>query len=406
VLKAVRAQLDQRKNRNNAALWYHRAMLSWTLYLRDRADGGLPRLDWTLLGRELDSSMRLASALAPDNVRYQLTKGQYFASTGWLPLTLQSLHVFDVALARARKNKDKQLIAEAAIEKGRIHWRRYGTFGFSSAPPEVLAAQLTDAEIKTRTINADRIDHDPRNSAQMQSLHDSRRYDGKLFPHSSGEFSGEVDYYKAEDFFREAYAAKPSYQPAFTSLAMVMEERHRWIELKDLAQTRVEADPQYAWGWLVLGLVLHRTGNSIGALSAFDKGLARLDPKARARLDDIARVMRPSDSLVARAWTANERKSFEDWYWVWSSPLWSLEVTKPRAEFLARLTAGPQTNSRIAVPTPIAATSSCATGRRAADAARTARKRGDMITPASRSTFTARRRLARPTSTTSARRTS
>lgn len=339
VLKAVRAQLDQRKNRNNAALWYHRAMLTWALYLRDRAGGGLPGIDWTLLNREADSSMRIASSLAPSNVRYQLSRGEYYASTGWMPLTVQSFHVMDVALASARKSKNKQMIAEAAVEKARIHWRRYGTFGFASAPPEVLAAQRTADEIKGEKIYTDRINQDPRNSAQMQSLHDSRDFKGKLIPHTEGEFSGEVDYYKSEDFFREAYAANPSYAPAFAGLAMVMEERHRWPELKDLAQKRVADDPHNAWGWLVLGLGLHRTGNSGAALTAFDKGLALLDPKERARLDDIARVIRPSDSLVARAWTANERKSFEDWYWEWSAPLWSLEVTKPRAEFLARLTA-------------------------------------------------------------------
>lgn len=342
VLNDIRALLDKRKNQNNADLWYHRGMLTWALYLRDRAHGGLRELDWTMLGRELDSSLRLASELAPNNVRYQLTKGQYFLSTGWLLVTVQSLHVFDAALERARKSGDPQLIAEAAIERGRVHWRRYGGVAAQPVSPTVYADGRTlggPTLGNTELLNRDLINYNPRNIPAMSSLLDGRDFYGRPFPRAHGEFSGEIDYYKAEEFFREAYRAKPSFLRAFTSLAMLLEARQRWTELAALARERIADEPHHAWAWLTLGMTLHRTGNSIGALAAFDSGLKYLDPGARRRLDDIARVMRPSDSPVVRGWSTADRKQFEDWYWIWAAPLWSLEETRPRAEFLARLTA-------------------------------------------------------------------
>ena len=47
-------------------------MLAWALYDRDRTAGGLKNLDYTFLGREADSSIRIAAGIRPDSVRYRL----------------------------------------------------------------------------------------------------------------------------------------------------------------------------------------------------------------------------------------------------------------------------------------------------------------------------------------------
>src|SRR5689334_13971833 len=110
VLAQIRKQLD--KDKNNGELWYHRAMLSWALYDRDRTEGGLKNLDYTLLGAEADSSMRIASRIEPSNARYKLSLAQYYLGTGWIPVRVQSYMMFDGALRIARRGTDSLLLAE------------------------------------------------------------------------------------------------------------------------------------------------------------------------------------------------------------------------------------------------------------------------------------------------------
>ena len=114
MLKQLRTHLS--RNKQDAAAWYRRGMIAWALYDRDRVKGGAPGLDWTLLGREADLAIRTADAIDPTNIRYQLSKGQFFLGTGLVTMRVQSYLVFDHALENARKLGDSALIAEAAEE--------------------------------------------------------------------------------------------------------------------------------------------------------------------------------------------------------------------------------------------------------------------------------------------------
>jgi GWxTD domain-containing protein len=339
VLAGLRKQLDH--DRNNAELWYRRGMIAWALHDRDRARGGLRELDWTRLAREADSSIRIAAAIAPANARYRLTQGQYYLGTGWIFVRIQAYHVFDLALASARTSGDASLIAEALVEKGRVHWRRYDPSDFGFVPAEVRqqAREISRDTTVAHALLARDVDSvDADNELTRESLKIARGMLGHQFRRDDGGFTHESDYMQAESYFREAYAAQPAYTRAYQQLAMLFAERFRWTELATLARGRLTREPQNAWAWMTLGLSAHRLGDERQALAAFDSGFARLAPQERARLDDIQRVLRPSDSVMVAGWTAAKRANFIQSYWEWSAPLWSRIETSPRIEFLARVT--------------------------------------------------------------------
>lgn len=343
VLATIRRQLD--RDKNNAELWYHRGMLAWALHDRDRASGGLRELDWTRLAREADSSIRIAASIAPKNARYQLTKGQYFLGTGWIPVRVQSYWAFNNALEAARESGDSRLIAESLVEKGRVHWRRYDPSSFGGIPAEIQ----DEIRIEARRVAGDSAladslqvrdigELDATQVVTRESLRAGRAIVSQQFRRTDGGFDNEIDYVQAEQYFREAYDADPTYLRGYQQLAMLFADRHRWPELAALARGRIRQEPGDAWAWMTLGLAAHRMRDTRQSAAAFDSGFARLDPLERGRLDNIARVLRPSDAEAIKAWTPGRRALEEKFYWQWSAPLWSREEDQARPEFLARVT--------------------------------------------------------------------
>lgn len=341
VLQELRSFLSRRENRNSAQAWYHRGMIAWALYDRDRVKGGVDGLDWTLLGREADIALRTAEQIEPDNVRYQLTMGQYFLGTGLVTMRVQSYMVFERALADARASGDPALTAEAAVEMGRLHWRRYDPANYGTAPGAVRdrARDLVSDSALSRAL----LGHDPYLPSERQpytrrSLREARNLLIAEFNDPSHGFDGEYDYGMAEKYFREAFTTDPSYSRGYRQLAMLLAERDRWPELAGMARTRVEVAPSDGWAWMSLGLASHRSGDAANAKMAFERGLAALSPAERARLDRIARVLRPRDSLAFEGFTASQRAAAERMYWLAADPLWSDNGAEPRAEFLSRVT--------------------------------------------------------------------
>jgi GWxTD domain-containing protein len=337
VLAQVRKELD--KDRNNAPLWYHRGMLAWALYDRDRTNGGLKELDYTFLGREADSSIRIAASAAPDSARYKLTLAQFYLGTGWMPVRVQAYRAFDGALKAARRTGDSLLLAEALVEKGRVHWRRYDPSSFGFVPSDVRQQAYL---LENDSTKAEAIAHDIDTTSSevpltREALRVARAQLQEEF-RGDGGFSGEADYKRAEDYFREAVAVAPGYERGYRQTAMLLAERERWGELLALARTRLAQNPDDAWAHMTSALAAYRSGNRKYAETAFDKGFRLLSPAERGRLDNIERMVRPSDSATFAGWPDSTRKAYEAKYWSWSAPLWSREHTSPRIEFLARVT--------------------------------------------------------------------
>lgn len=338
VLAQIRKQLE--KDKNNAALWYHRGMLAWALYDRDRTQGGLKQLDWTSLGREADSSIRIAVRAEPGNARYKITQGQYYLGTGWIPVRVQAYHVFNQALRDARRSGDPMLLSEALVEKGRVHWRRYdpGSFGNIPSNIRIRAYELNNDSVAMSDILGYEVDSVTPKSLSRESLQQARNEEHEKMRPGDGGFRGEGDYKNAEMYFREAVEVAPSFTRAYRQLAMLFADRHRWAELGALARTRIAQDPTDAWAFMTAGLAALRSGNEKAGRLALDSGYALLNPGERGRLDNIQRATRPSDSLTIEGWTPEERKNYTERFWRWAAPLWSGESPSTHTEFLARVT--------------------------------------------------------------------
>lgn len=339
VLRDVRAELS--KDPQNAALWYRRGMIAWALYDRDRAPGGgLPNLDWTLLGREADSSLHIANDIEPANPRYGLTLGQFYLGTGWIGMRVESAHILNQTVEKARRSGDTNVLAEALVEAGRIHWRKYdpGSFGVVPASVRDRARDLLRDTAALRTLLARDLDTaDKERSLTRESLKAARAMLLEEFRRSDDSFDGEVEYTQAERYFREASGSDPASARVFAQLAMLLVERSRWHELVELAQPRINRDPRDAWAWLSLGLAYHRLDRGVAAAAAFDSGLKYLPPRERARLDNVDRVVRPADTLRVRQLASADRASFEQTFWDWADPMWSHDNGGTRNEFLARV---------------------------------------------------------------------
>lgn len=341
VLKELRTYLGKRENRNDAAAWYRRGMIAWALYDRDRVKGGAPDLDWTLLGREADNAIRMADAIEPENIRYQLTKGQYFLSTALVTMRIQAYPVFENALAAARAKGDPALIAEAAVERGRVHWRRYDPANFGSVPAAVrdrARSLVSDSSLSRALLAHDPYLPDERQPYTRRSLRQARDLLIAEFNDPAHGFDGEYDYGMAEQFFREAFTAMPSYSRGFRQLAMLLAERARWPELAGISRMRTTVAPNDGWAWMSLGMASHRSGDAPNAALAFERGLQALGRGEAARLDRLARVLRPRDSLALDALSRDERALAERRFWLNADPLWSDDGAEPRTEFLSRVT--------------------------------------------------------------------
>ena len=122
----VLAKLDSavHRNPNDAASWYHLGMVAWALKERAHTDPPIAGLDWTLLGHLADTSLRIAAQIPPRKALYGVMAGRFLLGEGGITRAA-SYGIFDDALSAARTGADKTLYAEAAVEAGRVYWRRY-----------------------------------------------------------------------------------------------------------------------------------------------------------------------------------------------------------------------------------------------------------------------------------------
>jgi GWxTD domain-containing protein len=324
----VLATLDSvvRRDNKNADAWHRRGMVSWGLMYRSRIGPPYRGLDWTRLGRQADTSLRIAAQLAPENARYALHLAQYYLGSGQTTMRVQAYSMVNRALESAREGADTALLVDALIEQGRIEWRRYdaGAYEMRVDFPSYCTfpggALWREAEQWTST---EEVLKAYRNAfAQCtQPIHRER--------------PSERDYDEAESRFREAYALSRGAR-AFRELAMLMVDHERWRELRPLARDYVTRSPNDGWGWMALALADHR-GRGTGAEAFFDTALARLDASERGRLSAFQRILRPADTMAFLRKPEDTRVAQARTHWRNADPLWLRSGDDPRTEFLARI---------------------------------------------------------------------
>jgi GWxTD domain-containing protein len=323
VLRSLDAVL--RANQTDAAAWHRRGMVSWLLSEQSR--NGNPVAGYTRrdLTRMADTSLLLA--LSYDrNPRHMLTMGQYRLGRSFISLQrFGAYRLIERSLDEARKGPDRRMHAEAAIEFGRMSWRRYDAVAnrrFETEPGVALRSitaamqpNLGDMRLSINTVRH----HLYQNTQALTGI------------------TGEIDYVKAEDYFREAYSAAPDDPRTFRQLAMLLAERDRWPELTALAQERTLTRPTDAWGWMALGLALRRRGELLPAEAAFASWKTRATPGERSRLDHLARVLAPRDTARHAALSPADQERDARTFWHFADPLWSRDGNDAHTEFLARV---------------------------------------------------------------------
>ncbi len=326
--QAVLHDLDAavRTSPKDAAAWFRRGMVAWTLAERVEAKPPVAGLDATRIRRLADTSLRIAVELDPKNATYQLTMGAFLRLAPDPTGRLAAVAFFDAALELARGMADPALRSRAAIEAGRARWLRYETranqlLGCETIAPSIDSASTNDA-MGMQLIT----------EVGLKILHN--QIADCLKPSHPLEVA---DYERAEALFREAAATAPDDPRAFRQLAMLLAERDRWTELAAAARDRTNRRPMDGWAWLALGLAMHRSGKSDVASALFDTAAARLSESDRARLFEFTRVLTPRDSAAYKAGSIEKRVAREQSFWAMADPLWSHRGNDPRTEFLARV---------------------------------------------------------------------
>lgn len=331
---AVLRRLDSTvtKSPNDAAAWFHRGMIAWALSVRARAVPPVPDLDWTLLGRLADTSLRIAAQLDSQNATYRMTIGRFLLATG-VPITrTASEGFFQDALTVARAGTDSAILAETALEVGRFHWRRYDALANRRMEIVPGSAIRSLSQAMQPASSGDELPGSPQS---LESVRQALDLATQALPLDA---AGKNDFDAAELLFREAYRVAPDNPKAFRQLAMSMLDAGRWGELASLARGKVGRAPWDPVAWMTLGLANHRQGLSRAAAAAFDSAAKLMSPQDLARFDRIERVIRKTDLGTLSGATPAERQAKLRLYWLFADPLWSREGNESRIEFLARVT--------------------------------------------------------------------
>jgi GWxTD domain-containing protein len=275
-----------------------------------------------------DSALRLATAYAPDSARFWVGLGRFYLNSNVSTMRFAAQGFMDKGLQAARRVQDRPALADAADEKGMVHWRRYETVGRRRMlrpgfPPTDLAEYAS---------------RDPRDIEQLVN-----EFTQVLDPPL-----GENDFETALAFFNEAAAADPNHRNALRHIFMALADRGNWTELRSAAARRLRASPWDPQAWLATGLAAHRLNDDQAASAAFDSALVFLTAEDRDRYTRISRILRPrpadpkstliGDSSRYAGLSDEQRGAVDKLYWMLTDPLSLTPQNEHRLEFLSRVT--------------------------------------------------------------------
>lgn len=362
VLRRLHTQV--RAHPGDAAAWFHRGTLSLAL-ARSALSRHLP-LGAThgQLFAFAEASFRNAARLDSTNTRYWNALASYYGRgsvRGTSPADTILLRV--AALARAQH--DTTTLVDALWDRAQMRLASWRAAVQANTVPNRGRSPLPGREEAVPRAERDSLDPDSRGRAgalppsrfdpipwsvwhaagkdsirelprlltsaiaRIDRIHaDLRRRDDLTVP------ADEV----AVSLLEEAYVMTPSSSRVFEALARIYTAASDWPALEGLGRRQTADVPANPWGWLVLGLATQRQGAHRDASAALARGVALLPADVRARLDRTERVLSWSDANSYRTADAVTRSRVAAEVWRFGDPLWSVVESKPREEFLARVT--------------------------------------------------------------------
>jgi GWxTD domain-containing protein len=260
-------------------------------------------------GQELKRALDLDSG----NPFYLMELGRLRLKTPFLRLDAERL--FKKALRAAEERGDPVVLADVQFELGQIYERRY------------------QSTADRRLIVGGGLQFDPAIAVS------DWRYTRDFLEQRTQklDFSGELDFRKAEDAYRAAIAADPAHRGAAVGLLGLLYETDRYEEMLRVAEAARTADPRNARVRLAEGLALHRLDRDVDAGAAFDTALALLPPAERRDMTGLESILRAEDAARYRKESEAMRLAHDSLYWDVSDPVRLTPVNEARIEFLARV---------------------------------------------------------------------
>jgi GWxTD domain-containing protein len=302
----------------DAAAWSQRGLVAWRLARAEERIGFMKRVANDSLVRMADSSLSIAVALAPDNARYLVDLGRFDLTSNSAAVRGRATKLFERAVASAQKSGDSLALSLATDEMGMTWWRRY----VDRADRHIYSVILHNVKERTFT-------RDPRSIAYF--------VDNQTIREAAQDWSGQVEYLKATEFFTQAVALDPDNERAFRHEMMLFVDRKRWMEAQHAARLRLLRHPADPWGWMVEGLAAHRLVDAPGAAAAFDSALKYMSPSEHARFDRVARVLTPRDSAFRARLPELDQEADAEMFWLLADPLWATPDNEGRLEVMSRV---------------------------------------------------------------------
>ena len=315
-----------RRNKRDAASWHQLGLLQWNQARSARNANFIKDQKKIRLLIAADSSLRLATSLAPDSARYWLSLSYFNLQSGVSTMRFASIGQARDGLTAAERSGERLLLAEAADLSGMAAWRSYDAVANRGLTSDNNKVQLGNANNWNRNNARDYINS----------------FATKIEPPT-----GDNDFTTAFGFFSRAVAADSSNLRYSRHLYMAYAERKRWQELAAVAARRAQQFPLDYQAQLALGLAFHRTGNESGATQAFDSAFVLMDEGEANRMRNLARILRPrarknatgpiSDTTSWSKLPSAQRDGLEAMFWMMSDPLALTKDNEFRLEFLARV---------------------------------------------------------------------
>lgn len=302
-----------RADRRDARAWHRIGMLSWEQARSARNPDFIQDQKQISLLIRADSSLRWATIHAPDSAQFFLDLGHFLLESDVGTLRFSAMGFLRDGLAAARRTGNDFHASRLADEVGLATWRRYETQAnrwIATGPPPDLGRFASER---------------PREVGRFL----------EQYARKARDFSGEADYLRADEMFREALELDPNNASALKHRFMVLAETARWAELEAAARHRLTSAPWDPWAWLGVGLAAHRLGRVADASAAFDSAMVFLTAEDRGRYDRLGRVLSRKDA--ARIDTASNLDVTKKLYWLMSDPLWLAPGNEVKLEFLARI---------------------------------------------------------------------
>ncbi|QJR36145.1 GWxTD domain-containing protein [Gemmatimonas groenlandica] len=315
-----------RRDKRDAASWHQLGLLLWNQARSARNPDIMKDQKKIRMLIAADTSLRLATKLAPDSGRFWLSLSRFNLQSGVSTMRFASTGQAREVMTAAERVNDKVMLAEAADMAGMGAWRRYdaqANRGLPTGFSKIVVPSGMERRLARDYVNT---------------------IANKIEPPT-----GDADHAEALDLFSRAVGADSSNLMYSRHLYMAYVERKRWTDVVTVASMRARQFPLDFQSQLALGLAYHRLANEKGATIAFDSAFALMDDNEANRLKNLVRIMRPrpranlkgteqvADSASWARLPSSQREGLEAMFWMMSDPLALTQENEFRLEFLARV---------------------------------------------------------------------